>query len=159
VKTYAQIGPEKPIKDAKEEVVLEVEEGMLKLGKPNDPLRCVLAIAARKTLRDRKLKSVQILRTRSYLEFDREVLRFANDHLTVAMITVYDLSGKFVAGEYRLLPVPDSATFSAQAEARKEAKANPKTDKKKRIARSKRMRPRGEHRVAWMQSAPKEEAK
>ena len=156
MRTYAQIGPEKPIKDAKEEVVLEVEENMLKLGKMNDPLRCVLAIAARKALRDKKLKSVQVLRTRSYLEFEKEVLRFANDHLTVAMITVYDLSGKFVSGEYRLLPVPESATFEAQAEARKEAKEKPKKDKK-HIKRSKRMRPRGDHRVAWMQAGPKEE--
>jgi hypothetical protein len=155
-RTYAQIGPEKPIRDATEEAELEVEDNMLKLGQVGDPLRCVLAIAARKTFREKKLKSVQVLRTRTYLEFEKEVLRYHNDQLTTAMITVYDLSGKFTAGTYRLMPMPESATFAAQAEKRKEEKTKPKEDKKKRIARSKRMRPRGEHRVAWMQAGPKE---
>jgi hypothetical protein len=162
VRTYSQIGPQKPIKDATEELLMKligspelvvpVGDTMVKLGKRDDPLRCVLTIGCRAVLRDKKLRSVQVLRTRSYLEFPEEVLRLHNDVLTTAMITVYDLSGKFTAGEYRLLPMPESARFDAQ----KEKRAKPKEDdkKKKRKQRSKRMRPRGEHRVAWMQMAP-----
>ena len=155
MRTYSQIGPQKPIKDATEELTLTVEENMLKLGKPNDPLRCVLAIAARAALRDKKLRSVQVLRTVSYLEFPDEVRRYFNDQLTTAMVTVYDLSGRFTVGEYRLVPVPASHSAEALAERKKEKKKN--GEKKKRASRSKRMRPRGEHRVAWMQCAPEEE--
>lgn len=91
----------KIIVDAKKAVNLELSKPDIKKAITKDPSHCAFAVCAVRTL---KADEALIYRTRAYLRYGGQWVRYAVPPSTAIELLVFDRGGKVEGGKYRLLP-------------------------------------------------------
>lgn len=91
----------KIIVDAKKPVNLELSKPDIKNAITKDPSHCAFAVCAVRTL---KADEALVYRTRAYLRFGGQWVRYAVPPATAIELLIFDRGGKVEGGKYRLLP-------------------------------------------------------
>ena len=118
-----------PIRDAKAPFRFTIKQSDIEHAVPKDPHNCAIAKAVE---RYTGVKAIAIFATVAYIPFDKRgydkhvIERFSIDHQTKKAIAQFDITGKFVPGEYKFNPPSRSCKIGASSRyAKARAKANP----------------------------------
>jgi hypothetical protein len=90
-----------PVFDAPDELVITLTEKDVARASRSDPLNCALAMACR---RQADSPYVVVRRSMAYVQHQDKVYRYTFPKATAIYIGVFDLTGKFPAGEYWFVP-------------------------------------------------------
>lgn len=129
----------KIIVDAKKPVYLELSKGDIKKAITKDPSHCAFAVCAVRMLH---ADEALIYRTRAYLRFGAQWVRYAVPSTTAVELLIFDRGGKVEGGKYRLIsPSPSNKLGLYRGEKdRKKKKVSKVTRKPRMIHKTKNVR-------------------
>lgn len=121
----------KIIVDAKKPISLDLSKADIKKAINKDPAHCAFAVCAVRTL---KADEVLVYRTRAYLRFGGQWVRYVVPPATAIELLIFDRGGKVEGGKYRLLPPsPTNRLGLFRGEKDKKKKKTGKNSRKPRM--------------------------